>query len=60
MIFSRLTKLLMRQLLKQKRTIRVISLVERAAKDKAEPTETEESSFADLGIQVEADMILKK
>jgi RNA-binding protein, jag family, putative len=33
---------------------KVISF-EQAAKDKAEPTETEESSFADLGIQVEAD-----
>ncbi|MCY7013388.1 RNA-binding cell elongation regulator Jag/EloR [Streptococcus sanguinis] len=33
---------------------KVISF-EQAAKDKAELTETEESSFADLGIQVEAD-----
>lgn len=33
---------------------KVISF-EQAAKDKAEPIETEESSFADLGIQVEAD-----
>jgi len=33
---------------------KVISF-EQAAKDKAEPTEKEESSFADLGIQVEAD-----
>ena len=33
---------------------KVISF-EQAAKDKGEPIETEESSFADLGIQVEAD-----